>query len=230
MKFDFEQIVRDVFPRFFAEIDGIQSSEANYAALLYHCLVSGGYSPKQLCTEMYTANLVKEGVRPDLVVFDEAISGRFNYYKDCDKNQDNTQLKIANLKCVIEIKGGAQQHESGLGKYFRDDPLCINQPGDPQKRKKTQNCQLAIDVEKLGMWASKFGRSNQQEYVFLAIDMRNPKGFWPDEVRNTFARYCAEHRVTMIYYAQGSHSFWHHDASGNSRKIPVKLQMKEAVQ
>ena len=80
MNFKFSHVVNNVFPAFFAEVDGIQSSEANYAALLYHTLVTGGYKPKQICTEMYTANIVKEGTRPDLVIFDDGIDGRFNYY------------------------------------------------------------------------------------------------------------------------------------------------------
>ena len=122
---------------------------------------------------------------------------------------------------MIEIKGGAQQHESGLGKYFDDDVLCRRLLGDPQKRKKTQNCQLVIDVEKLGMWASKFGASDRQEYVFLAIDMKNPKGFWPSSVRETFGKYCAKHNVSLVYYAQGTGSYWYYDTSGQSRGMAV---------
>lgn len=110
MKYDFAKIISDVFPRYFKDLSGIQSSEANFASLLYHHLLQAGHRSTQICTEMYTANLVKDGTRPDLVIFDEAISGRFNYFKDCDKSQSNTQLKIDNLRCIVEIKGGAQQH------------------------------------------------------------------------------------------------------------------------
>ena len=111
MKYDFPFIVAKVLPPFFRDLSLIQSSEANFASLLYHHLVNSGVLPTQLCTEMYTANIVKEGIRPDLVIFDEEISGRFNYYKDCDKDQDNTALKLKHIRCVIELKGGAQQHE-----------------------------------------------------------------------------------------------------------------------
>lgn len=221
MKYDIYAIINDVFPKYFRELNKIQSSEANFAALLYHHLILSGHLPTQLCTEMYTANLLKDGIRPDLVIFDEEISGRFNYYKDCDKNQSNTQLKINHLRCVVEIKGGAQQHESGLGKYFDKDPLCSSLLGNKDKRTKTQNCALAIDIEKLGMWSSHFG-NNGRDYIFLTIDLKNPKGFWPDKIRDTFGKYCAKHGAHMIYFAQGDNVFWHYSPQGKSEKLKLK--------
>lgn len=221
MKYDFAKIVSDVLPRYFRDLNGIQSSEANFASLLYHNLLQAGHLPTQICTEMYTANLVKEGTRPDLVIFDEAISGRFSYFKDCDKSQSNTQLKIDHLRCVVEIKGGAQQHESGLGKYFETDLLCDALRSNPEKRSKTQNCALAIDIEKLGMWSSHFGNDGR-DYVFLTIDLKNPKGFWPSHVRDTFGSYCARHGVHMIYFAQGEAAFWHYPPKGNSVRVLLK--------
>ncbi len=223
MKYNFEVIVQDALPRFFKDVIDIQSSEANYAALLYHHLIQAGYSTTQLCTEMYTANLIPEGTRPDLVVFDEGISGRFNYFKDCDKSQSNTPLKKENIRCVFEIKGGSQQHESGLGKYFLDDPLCEKLRGDKKKRKKTQNCALVLDIEKLNNWANHFGASESgRNYVFLTIDMKNPKGFWPDSIRETFATYSSKKKVHLIYYAQGSNHFWHYAPGAESDKVAVK--------
>ena len=221
MKYDFAKIVSDVLPYYFRDLNGIQSSEANFASLFYHHLLLAGHIPSQICTEMYTANLVKDGVRPDLVIFDEAISGRFNYYKDCDKNQSNTQLKIDHLRCVVEIKGGAQQHESGLGKYFETDLLCDSLRSNPEKRAKTQNCAHAIDIEKLGMWSSHFG-NNGRDYVFLAIDLKNPKGFWPNHVRDTFGGYCEKHGVHMIYFAQGETEFWHYSHKENTTRVHLK--------
>jgi len=203
MKYDSNLIFKKAFPLFFNDLKGVQSSEANYAVLLYHHLLNSGYSYKQVCTEMYSANIVKDGTRPDVVIFDDGIDGRFNYFKNCDRKQSNTDLKIEKLRCVIEIKGGAQQHESGLGKYFKDDPLCKNLLSDPVKRKKTQNCALPIDVEKLGMWASHFGDSKLgKDYIFLAIDMINPKGFWPNNIRDIFGEYAVQHKVHFVYYAQ----------------------------
>ena len=222
MKYSLNVVIDKVFPAYFRDVARIQSSEANYASLLYLHLVKAGYDPGQICTEMYTANLVKEGTRPDLVIFDEGIQGRFNYYKDCDKRQPNTQLKLDNLRCVVEIKGGSQQHESGLGKYFKDDPLCKSLLNDPVKRKKTQNCALAIDVEKLGMWAGHFGDAgNGRDYVFLAIDMKNPKGFWPDRIRDEFGKYCAKHQVCLVYYAQGDEKFWYYPPSSSVKQVPL---------
>ncbi|MFA7242411.1 MAG: hypothetical protein WC091_20040 [Sulfuricellaceae bacterium] len=220
MKYDFPFIVSKVLPSFFRDLSLIQSSEANFASLLYHHLVNAGVLPTQLCTEMYTANIVKEGIRPDLVIFDEEISGRFNYYKDCDKHQDNTALKLQHIRCVLEIKGGAQQHESGLGKYFESDLLCDQLRSDPEKRRKTQNCALVVDIEKLGMWASQFGTQGR-DYVFLTIDLKNPRGFWPDNVRNTYGEYCAKNGVHMIYFAQGSSTFWHYPCQGEPIQICV---------
>jgi hypothetical protein len=220
MKYDFQKMVADIFPRYFRDLNGIQSSEANFASLLYHHLLVAGYLPTQVCTELYTANLVKEGTRPDLVIFNEDVAGRFNYYKDCDKAQSNTQLKIDHLRCVIEIKGGAQQHESGLGKYFESDLLCDALRDDAEKRKKTQNCALAIDIEKLGMWSSHFGTKGR-DYVFLTIDLKNPKGFWSDHVRDTFGAYCAKHGVHMIYFAQGMPTFWHYSPTSKSAQVKV---------
>lgn len=202
-------------------MNGIQSSEANFASLLYHHLIISGYSPAQLCTEMYTANIVKEGRRPDLVIFDPEINGRFNYYKDCDKSQSNTPLKKMCLRCVIEIKGGAQQHESGLGKYFVQDILCDGLRSDPKKREKTQNCAIVVDIEKLGMWSSHFGATGR-DYVFFALDLKNPKGFWPDSVRDSYGQYCAKNGVQMIYYAQGETKFWHYPCTGK----PVQLSVQ----
>jgi len=220
--YKFQHVIDKVFPAYFRDVAKIQSSEANYASLLYMHLVHSGFGPGQICTEMYTANLVKEGTRPDLVIFDEGIQGRFNYYKDCDKRQSNTQVKLDNLKCVVEIKGGSQQHESGLGKYFRHDPLCKALLNDPITRKKTQNCALAIDVEKLGMWSSHFGDAGEgRDYVFLAIDMKNPKGFWPDNIRDEFGGYCKKHKVNLIYYAQGSKHFWHYPLATHPSQIPL---------
>ena len=221
MKYNFSKIISSVFPSYFRDLNGIQSSEANFAALLYHHILQGGHLPTQICTEMYTSNLVKDGTRPDLVIFDEEISGRFNYYKNCDKKQSNTQLKIDHLRCVVEIKGGAQQHESGLGKYFEADVLCEALRSNPEKRAKTQNCALVIDIEKLGMWSSHFGNDGR-DYVFLTIDINNPKGFWPAHVRDTFGNYCSKHGVHMVYFAQGELEFWHYSPNGKPAKI--KLQ------
>lgn len=221
MRYDFKKIIFEILPRYFQDLNGIQSSEANFASLLYHHLLLGGHIPTQICTEMYTANLVRDGVRPDLVIFDEEIEGRFNYFKDCDKSQSNTQLKIDHLRCVIEIKGGAQQHESGLGKYFEADLLCDALRANPEKRAKTQNCALAIDIEKLGMWSTHFG-TDERDYVFLAIDLKNPKGFWPTHVRDTFGAYCAKHGVHLVYFAQGSSYFWHYPSQG----MPVQVNLK----
>lgn len=220
MKYNFPFIVNKVLPLFFRDLSLIQSSEANFASLLYHHLINAGVLPTQLCTEMYTANIVKEGIRPDLVIFDEEISGRFNYYKDCDKRQDNTALKLQHIRCVVEIKGGAQQYESGLGKYFESDLLCDQLRSDPEKRRKTQNCALVVDIEKLGMWASQFGTQGR-DYVFLAIDLKNPRGFWPDNVRDTYGGYCAKNGVHMIYFAQGSNTFWHYPRQGKPVQIRV---------
>lgn len=222
MKYDFDAIVRNILPGYFKDVAKIQSSEANYASLLYHHLACGGYRVDQLCTEMYSANLVKEGTRPDLVVFEEEIAGRFNYYNKCDRNQSNTEAKLNNLKCVFEIKGGSQQYESGLGKYFKDDPLCLDLLSDPKKREKTQNCRLAIDVEKLGMWNGHFGDAGEgRDYVFMAIDMVNPKGFWPESIRDTFGGYCAKHKAHLIYYALGQDHFYHYSLSPLGKKISV---------
>lgn len=220
MKYNFEQILSHVFPRYFKDVSRIQSSEANFASLLYYHLVTSGYDPSQLCTEMYTANLLKNGIRPDLVLFDDAIDGRFNYYKNCDKTLSNTPLKREYLRCVIEIKGGAQQHQSGLGKYFAADLLGDSMRSDSGRRAKVQNYALAIDIEKLGMWSSTFG-TNGRDYVFLALDLKNPKGFWSDHVRDTFGAYCQKNKVHMIYFAQGDTHFWHYSPLGASRQLRV---------
>ena len=222
MNYNFVGIINDVLPKYFNDVARIQSSEANYASLLYHHLACSGYLVDQLCTEMYSANLVKEGTRPDLVIFEEGICGRFNYYNHCDKNQSNTNDKLKYLKCVFEIKCGSQQHESGLGKYFKDDPLCTKLLNATKKREGTQNCRLAIDVEKLGMWNSHFGDAGKgRDYVFLAIDMMNPKGFWPEVVRDAFGQYCARFKAHLIYYALGQQGFNHYPISTEARKIPL---------
>jgi hypothetical protein len=222
MKYSFDIIIRQALPAFFRDVVNIQSSEANYAALLYHHLIQSGYSPTQLCTEMYTANLIADGSRPDLVVFDDGMSGRFNYFKDCDKNQSNTGLKKDKIRCIFEIKGGSQQHESGLGKYFSDDPLCEKLRNDEQKRKKTQNCALALDIEKLNNWATHFGASETgRNYVFLAIDMKSPKGFWSDSIREKFASYSSRNKVHLVYYAQGEKHYWYYAPSTSGEKLAV---------
>jgi hypothetical protein len=222
LKYDSNVLFTRVFPRFFTDVADVQSSEANYAALLYHHMISGGLSHKQICTEMYSANLIKDGTRPDLVVFDEGIDGRFNYFKDCEKSQSNTPLKLDKLRCVIEIKGGAQQAASGLGKYLDYDPLCKNLLSDPRKRQKTQNCSLPLDIEKLGVWASHFGDTlSGRDYVFLALDMKNPKGFWQDSIRDTFGGYCAHHGVHLVYYAQGASHYWHYNVSERGEQCPL---------
>ena len=45
MKYDFPFIVTKVLPSFFRDLCLIQSSEANFASLLYHHLVSSGVLP-----------------------------------------------------------------------------------------------------------------------------------------------------------------------------------------
>lgn len=230
MKHKLSFLVDQVFPGFFGDVQRVQSSEANYAALLYHHLMINRYLPTQVCTEMYTANLLKDGIRPDLVIFDEEIEGRFNYFKDCDRSQSNTPVKQAHLRCVIEIKGGSQQTESGLAKYFKHDPLCKDLQSDPDKRKKTQNCALAIDIEKLAMWAEVFGTvETGRDHIFLALDMKNPKGPWPKHIRDAFGHYCAEHKVNMIYFAQGEDAFWHYAPGRKPKTIGVGRRQKASV-
>ena len=48
MKYDFPFIVAKVLPPFFRDLSLIQSSEANFASLLYHHLVKSGVLPTQL--------------------------------------------------------------------------------------------------------------------------------------------------------------------------------------
>jgi hypothetical protein len=171
---------------------------------------------------MYTANLIPDGSRPDLVIFDDGMSGRFNYFKDCEKSQSNTDLKKEKVRCIFEIKGGSQQQESGLGKYFTHDPLCDQLRNDQEKRKKTQNCALVIDIEKLNNWATHFGSSEfGRNYVFMAIDMKNPKGFWPDSIRERFARYSSKNKVHLVYFAQGQKSYWHYAPQASGEKIAL---------
>lgn len=225
MNYNFELILLQALPKFLADLCEIQSSESNYSALLYHHLIQTGYKHTQICVEMYSSNLVRDGVRPDLVIFDEEIVGRFNYYQNCDKTKDNTNAKREHLRCLFEVKGGAQQNISGLSNYFPNDPLCNELRDDPERRNKTQNARLALDIEKLGMWAKMFG-TKSRDYVFLAIDMRNPKGYWSADTREIFGQYAAEHGVQLVYYAQDAQYFWHYDTEGNSRQIGIAHRTK----
>jgi hypothetical protein len=58
MHYNFPTIISDILPYYFRDLNSIQSSEANFASLLYHHLLAC-YLPTQVCTEMYIANLVK---------------------------------------------------------------------------------------------------------------------------------------------------------------------------
>lgn len=222
MDYSFANVIDAVFPRFFAEANDIQCSEHNYATLLYYHLRHAGYTHKQVCREMYSDGIVSDGVRPDIVVMDEGISGRFNYYLNCDPHYSNVQLKKDNLRLLIEMKGGAHNKGHALDKFYPSDVLCEVKPRKING-KKNQYCGLVEDIDKLIAWREKFySPTREQDYLFVALDMKNRHGPFPHDAKAKIAGYCRKQGIRFIYFAQGEHHFHFHGINKEpDRDIPI---------
>lgn len=138
---------------------GLDASEDTYAALLYHALRGARFSAGQVSLETYFGCASVDGsrmqLRPDVTVFQPEVEGRFNLYKDGNRNRSNDSHKLANLLSVIEIKGSNATARLST-KVFAE--------------------QLAADLSKLALWKRTFGAASpageaaRASYALVALD------------------------------------------------------------
>jgi len=164
--------------------DSLQS-EADVVAVIYRSLLMNGYLPLQLALETYFSFAPgKMQQRPDLCVFDPEVEGHFNLYPSGDTTRSYDRLKLATLKVMVEVKGGAtlQRHtDSKLVKTYGDD------------------------IEKLSRWhnavrdaAHELGLDTPStKYVFVGVDLRSkPLG---QEVLSELVNGARRKGVSVLY-------------------------------
>jgi hypothetical protein len=145
-----------------AEQRGSLDREADVVSAVYGHLLSQGYSAQQVATEAYFGFAPKQGrmhERPDLCLFNPAVQGHFNLYRQGDTSRTYDALKFANLRTVVEVKGGAVLAKAR-------DPSLMKSYGK--------------DIDKLATWRrlverQPFPRDPQLppvEFVFVGADLR----------------------------------------------------------
>ena len=84
-------------------------SEDDFVFLVYGALRKKRFAPKQLSLETYFSFAkvadARMQLRPDLCIFDAALNGNFNLYRNGNPEQSNDALKLATLYALFEIKG-----------------------------------------------------------------------------------------------------------------------------
>lgn len=135
--------------------------EADVVGHLYGGLIDKGCSTAQISLETYFNFAPGEGMhqRPDLCIYEPPVDGHFNLYPGGDSSKSNDAIKLQNLRCLIEVKGGM--------------PLRSKRDGTLVKT-------YMADIEKIGKWMRIIDqetsrlqiKSHTVDYVFLAIDVR----------------------------------------------------------
>ena len=134
-------------------------------ALIYHHLRNEGYTAEQLSLETYYdfAKSKKSGMhwRPDVSVFAPAIGGRFNLYRQGDRQKLNDREKLLNLRALVEVKGSTATHKLG------DAALCRTYQDDLRKfvQWKSLVADAKRDLEICGV--------DEPEYIFVGFDKRS---------------------------------------------------------
>lgn len=163
----------------------INGHEANNAALLYDCLRTSGFGVAQLSLETYFSfaaqgNRMQD--RPDLVVFDGDFDGRFNLYKGGNAKQSNDQHKLAHIKTIFEIKGGAAMAKKSTNAIMKD---------------------YLADIHKLSRWrdlAAKTRSGTKIQAIFMGVDVRT-SGI-PDEAVDTLVNESRKQGTGLMYISR----------------------------
>jgi len=139
------------------ELLKINGHEANTVAALYQLFRESGLGVQQLSLETYFSFAKTNGSRmhdrPDMVLFNQHFDGKFNMYKNGDRNCSNDTYKMAHINTIFEVKGSA----------------LMNKKGDAARLKIYLD-----DITKLQNWqnmASKNGSKNLKAY-FICLDGR----------------------------------------------------------
>jgi hypothetical protein len=185
-----ENFIGQILPRFFFQAQDIQCGENNYSTLLYHHLILHGYSHRQVCREMLTKFDSEDKThnfrRPDMSIFSPEINGRFNFMHQ--GVEPNTPLKQKALRCLIELKGSAQNGDN--------QALAFTGP----------KSELMKDInENLPLWRNLLNET--ADYFFLGVNLIMPKGLWDDKKIEQIAEHCYCNKVHFIYYMQGHDHF-----------------------
>ncbi len=179
-QFSMKWLEKEVLPYFFYDVNKIQCSENNYAALFYHHLLTSGLSFNQVCREMYIEDTKK---RPDIAVFSKELNGRFSLYQNGDKDNSNTALKFKCIDALIEMKGACHGEKQSLDKFY----------------------ELVKDIEKLKYWRSFF--NGKGDYIFLAINLSWLSKSILREKIEELATKSFEANISFVYFSQGNSSF-----------------------
>lgn len=105
---DVQEVLRgDQLQRALRGAAGSVAMEADLVSTIYRAFRDSGCAANQLALETYfgfaPGNMHQ---RPDICVFDPEIDGHFNLYPRGDSRKSYDSLKLANLRLLIEVKGG----------------------------------------------------------------------------------------------------------------------------
>lgn len=146
-----------------AENRGSLDWEADVVSVIYRELVSQGYASHQVAAEAYFGFAPKRGrmhERPDLCVFNPQVQGHFNLYTGGNTSKTYDALKLANLRIMVEVKGGAvlaRKRDASLVEAYGED------------------------IDKLATWQRVVQRQTfprdphlaPVDFVFVGVDLRD---------------------------------------------------------
>lgn len=165
---------------------GINGSEDVLVSMIYHGLRNAGYAAGQLSLETYYSFAGARGqmqYRPDMSVFSPGVMGRFNLYRDGNRNRSNDANKLYHLKSLIEVKGSA---------------------ATTRATDKATEKLFVQDIEKLVMWQERaqamgdeLGVEVNFESIFVGADLRQDK--LNGSILNSLEATAIEKGVHFIY-------------------------------
>lgn len=173
--------------RVLAKNRGTLDREADVVSVIYRELVSQGYVSHQVAAEAYFGFAPKRGrmhERPDLCLFNPQVQGHFNLYTRGNTSKTYDALKLANLRTMVEVKGGAVLARA------RDDSLVRT---------------YAEDIEKLATWQRVVQRQTfprdphlpPVDFVFVGVDLRDRR--LDPTFEDALSEQATRHGVRFIY-------------------------------
>ena len=167
----------------------IRGSEDNNVALIYHHLRQSGFTAEQLSLETYFGFANRKSSRmqwrPDISVFDPAVRGLFNLYRQGDRRRSNDIHKLVNLRALIEVKGSTATHkysDARLHRTYQDDL-------DKFVRWKTLVTEAKQEHDIRGV--------EEPSYVFFGFDKRSKP--LSVESRSELESFCHRHQIEFHY-------------------------------
>ncbi|RMG21558.1 MAG: hypothetical protein D6732_27075 [Methanobacteriota archaeon] len=179
--------IENAISLFSKEIQGIQCTEATVQSLFYHCLLSSGFTAKQVCLELMSDMGSLE--RADVAIFSDLYNGNFSLFHNADKCQPNDQIKRREIQALFEIKGGYHKTKTAIGKL--DIWLRLYKDGQSNKSNPLS------DIDKLVRWREVF--PNLDYLGFVAVEFPEIRDINNENAVVEVGNICVSKGINFIY-------------------------------